>query len=187
MPCMCIACGCAVVGALLQADVFLVEDVGDLCRRTRLAVTLLGGLVVTPQAVMNLSGPAVFFKPALATRRKVWASGDFQRESPTLFNMLQLLAKPPWSLIDSEEEFRRAKKRWPKAVVLGLVPTDQLKATRNHWVLGKGKCWWCWCVRRTASTHCWCEAWRGTDHMYDFDGFMQLVQKIDATKVVTGI
>jgi len=80
------------------------------------AAVLLGGWAMTPAVYMqHAQGPAILYKPALATRRQVWVSQEVRTQLPELWMLIlqSMQAAPPaqrrWKLLHSARAWAEAK------------------------------------------------------------------------------
>ena len=96
--------------------------------RVAATVTLKGGLLATPDALLKLTGPAIVYTPAVTTRRTVWLSHGFQLGHPAVTAIVRSLAGRRWRVIETDVAFRAAyRARGPRSVI-GLVAEDEQRA-----------------------------------------------------------
>ena len=112
-----------------EADVIIVPNPSSPGQRVLAVAVLKGAMIATPQALLNMAGPAVFYAAAGGTRRRVWLSAQFRRDHPALLAIIQTLTAKTWRLLASPEELRAAQRN-PKtgAAVLGAVGATELEA-----------------------------------------------------------
>ena len=77
-----------------QANVFVVVDVSEPCRRTSLAAAARGGIVCNIQYILKRGsqGPAVVYTKGVQVRRIIYCSEGFRGGHPQMYDLIQSLA-----------------------------------------------------------------------------------------------
>lgn len=100
-----------------------------------------GGWILTPGVyLLEALGPALKFKPALGTRRHVWASEKFKTEHPDawlcILETADKHAGSKWKFALTGDEWAEAKHRATRAgrasEVLALIAEDEVDANVPH-------------------------------------------------------
>ena len=112
-------------------------DVANMDLAFKVVTVLRGGTVTTPEAFSANEGPHVIYHSAMATKRKIYMTGGFAAEQPSIFGVIQRLClsdndKYKWELLHSADEFQyertNAVTRKSPSTVLAIAT----KAEQRH-------------------------------------------------------
>jgi len=129
---------------LAKADMFVVKDPTNVGLLTKLAVSLRGGRLATPEYVLSggAGGACLAFLPATRTQKWIWASNRFRQQHPQTIRILQEVmavhrAGMKWRWIESCSDYLlrcRGKSPAYQLNLIGLVTiVDKMRAKPVPW------------------------------------------------------
>lgn len=147
-------------------NIFVVPDVTRLTEAVSIAACLKGAWVISPEVFCLAPGPALKFKPALATRRFIWASDGFKEEHPEAWGMLRRVSTPAigraqWVFLDSGADWAASKARAIRSnnasKVLALLSSQEAAIQSDE-----------------------------VKHAFDFEGLLHFITRYDRSRCTMG-
>ena len=132
------------VATRAEAMMFVVQSPADPGQRTKLAASLVGGVLLAPSSLDKNGGAAVAYHAALTMNKVIWTSAEFKSTHATLYAVMmdchERFAKSNWRFEPNDDaaSLNRLRKdcsaKNKRSVLIGIVTTAELKATSRFYL-----------------------------------------------------